>query len=623
MKLFKDMIANTDLNFKRKIQVSPIPKYSLEHDLKYGSGMTSKYGTLDRTTRDRTGSWSYFTNSPSSSIGTHYQYVHPSMMHPGARVVGGDFLPPSSTLTAVPASCCPPSSISSIPLQRSSLPGSPVRAFSRSSFLNFPSPSSYHQHSHSLMHPCPPSCPLYHQQNPLSTSYLSSQGPPYHHHHQLSHHHHPLYPRPLTFSNPDLRTPYRYSYQPAVHPLSASSAHQTSYLQHHHHPLTTSSLCSSPTHMCCKNPTCGQQPTTISTTTNPHDTASLFPSVSEITRPPYMEPTFNSVDKYDYNYDNYFRAKRDKLQPFFIRSAPPSRSATPVNGYFSSNLTSNNPFIPSPPPPTLVSTKTTGPSASAVKDILKGTTNTTSTSATAATTADTKQLFKNQLKYFIEERKNELGLGASYQPQTGSESDINALLTLYSNPPDPVKAKFPPPGMSAYQSVPQAYFDPSITSFTPMPGRRHSFGGAEYSYLTRGSPSPYPSFYASYNPPTASSLLHPVSASFSNIHTASSSQPHHHHHSLHQPHYLSSSSSLLPPPTSHHPTLHSTRPSSPYPRTLYGDDALDHALRGHQQLFRQQQHHSSNLGYPGSGPASTVTSEMLSGPYGASRFYYK
>src|SRR5439155_16261252 len=102
------------------------------------------------------------------------------------------------------------------------------------------------------------------------------------------------------------------------------------------------------------------------------------PSVSEITRPPYMEPTFDFVDKYDYNYDNYFRAKRDKLQPFFIRSAPPSRSATPVNGYFSSNLTSNNPFISSPPPPPLVSTKTTSASASAI-NVLKGTSNTTTT----------------------------------------------------------------------------------------------------------------------------------------------------------------------------------------------------------------------------------------------------
>lgn len=32
-----------------------------------------------------------------------------------------------------------------------------------------------------------------------------------------------------------------------------------------------------------------------------------FPSLTEVTRPTFLEPTYLSADRYDYNYDNYFR----------------------------------------------------------------------------------------------------------------------------------------------------------------------------------------------------------------------------------------------------------------------------------------------------------------------------
>lgn len=654
MRAIKDMITNTDLNLKRRMQVSPIPRYSMEHDFKFGS----KGATIDRSMAIT----SYFSGKAG---------------HPTASF---------------------PNSIH----QRSSLPGSPSRPLSRNSPLgsffgpsvgaanNMTASSSVNMCSDPCCTDpnCPANYPVLHHVT-ASSNYPSGR---------------------IAFSNPDLRigsnlnalqqsqgNNYRFSFQSQIHPdysIATPPRYVIGSHQHHHqHPNRTgqyysSSLCSSPTFMSGPlvqslagksflnsinhhahhghhHGTSSIGGTSITGTTianNANNTTKQFPSVSEITRPPFMEPTYNSVDKFEYNYDNFYKARRDKLQPFFrYSSAPPSRSTTPVNGFFASSINNfasianNNPFMTTghsmtPPPPASICS-----SGTLAGHLLNKTTGLTSTGKVVAANnanqqpsslvnpnltsknvnlnnlnTDTKQMFKSQLKYFIEERKGQLGMGSSYQPQTGSESDVTALLNLYSNPPDPVKGKFPPPGASTYQSVPQAYFDPKLTQFTPMMlSRRHSFGG-DTSLVYRGSPSPYPSFYDSYAPPTASSLLHqqqinlqqqqqlqhemqqlylqhpnlagmhhhhphhmyPRTTSYSYSNINSSSYPHSNyptHQMLHgqQPMYQSSSS-------------HPGRPSSPYPRnqTMYltGDDALDYALQ-HQPLSSGSSTvHPSHLG---------------------------
>ena len=620
MRALKDMITNTDLNFKRQIQVSPIPRYSREHDFKFGR----KTATIDRSM----GITSYLRGHPSSASIIHSNQVQRSLPDSPVRTLSrnspiGSFFGPSigaaNNLTASSTNICSDPTCSD--------------------------PN------------CPANFPVLHHVT-ASSNYPSGR---------------------IAFSNPDLRvgcnvnnwetSNYRYSFQPQIHAdysIATPPRYVTASHQHHHQHANQvgqyySSRCSSPGFCPSGGIKHGQHrqsslasflssinhqatnhhhpsssiatTTSVASTTNATtnvNSSKQFPSVSEITRPPFMEPTYNCVDKYDYNYDNFYRAKRDKLQPFFRYSPapPPSRSTTPVNDLLSNAFPggTKNPFIPTtisvtpPPPGSSICSKTTS-----VRDT---TTALTSSGKVVAANnqvghehernsdvnpslggknvnvnhGDTKQLFKKQLKYFIEERKGELGMPASFQPQTGSESDVTALLNMYSNPPDPVKAKFPPPGASTYQSVPQAYFDPKVASFTPMLTRRHSFGGEDPSLLYRASPSPFPSFYSSYAPPTASSLLHhhhdefshynhhqhhpqthhahlhhsyprTTSNSYSNIHA--SLYPHHHqyqHHYHNQPMCQGSCQS----------SCHTARPSSPYPQdtTMYltGDDALDYAL---------------------------------------------
>ena len=94
------------------------------------------------------------------------------------------------------------------------------------------------------------------------------------------------------------------------------------------------------------------------------------------------------------------------------------------------------------------------------------------------------------IRYFVEERKSALGLPADYEPQRGSESDLNALLTLYSHPPDPVMdpRRAPPPGAPTYQGVPQAYTQPPTLPMMYQQRRlRHQLG--ESSYYGGSSPS--------------------------------------------------------------------------------------------------------------------------------------
>ena len=326
----------------------------------------------------------------------------------------------------------------------------------------------------------------------------------------------------VTLSNPDLRAPYRYSFithQPpyATGPESAAASAAAAAgvrsdcsaccqrrHQHQQHSLF------SPSSICCMSPGAGgagggtsrccrhqllhrnSDPALTSTTTT-----SKFPSVSEITRPPFLDPSFNLIEKYEYNFDNYFKAKRDLLQPFYRSSAPGSRSGTPTT-----NVSLINPFISGTltPPPCSSALSNTTLASGMLNNSGRISRNRPMSQATAGncdhTIPDlegqeisTKSKFKNQLKYFVEERKGELGYNSTYQPQTGSVTDVNTLMNLYSDPPDPVRSRFPPPGVSAYQSVPQSYFDPNSTTFTSLrdpvpnvagtnfPRRRHSFGG--------------------------------------------------------------------------------------------------------------------------------------------------
>jgi len=83
-----------------------------------------------------------------------------------------------------------------------------------------------------------------------------------------------------------------------------------------------------------------------------------------------------------------------------------------------------------------------------------------------------KDIFKNEFKHLVKERKKMLQLSEvkSNLDQTqlisfnrNSESDLNALLHLYSYPPDPVLEHIPPPGAANFQGILQAYLHPSIT----------------------------------------------------------------------------------------------------------------------------------------------------------------
>lgn len=139
-----------------------------------------------------------------------------------------------------------------------------------------------------------------------------------------------------------------------------------------------------------------------------------------------------------------------------------------------------------------------------------------STSSTASSASNnnssTKDLFKSHLKNFSDDRKPDLSSLSALYAHGAAASDINALLAFYSSLPDPVKTKFPPPGLPTtfpvpVSPVPPAYFDPSVASFFSMLSQKNSFPGiggvgGRDSLLARASPSvpspPYPNFYASY-----------------------------------------------------------------------------------------------------------------------------
>lgn len=184
-----------------------------------------------------------------------------------------------------------------------------------------------------------------------------------------------------------------------------------------------------------------------------------FPSFSDVTRPPFLDPTYNLIDKYDYNYENYYRSKRDAIsRPYWTSSTAPSRPVTPADINTSPGIHTSK-YIDSDDP---------------------------------------KTAFKNQMKYFVQERKQALGgagtpgpYGGGYasgstaglmgETQTGSESDLNALLHLYSHPPDPVRDKFPPPGVPTYQSIPQAMINADQNVHNPR------LSGAAMNLINPGS----------------------------------------------------------------------------------------------------------------------------------------
>jgi hypothetical protein len=105
---------------------------------------------------------------------------------------------------------------------------------------------------------------------------------------------------------------------------------------------------------------------------------------------------------------------------------------------------------------------------------------------------------RRELRFFAQERKRELQeanderatyLGpyppAWHQQLSSSDSDLNALLDLWSHPPDPVRDRQPPAGASNLQRVPQYVLGTSGTSLhelRPSPTRRASYGcGAMYA----------------------------------------------------------------------------------------------------------------------------------------------
>lgn len=163
-----------------------------------------------------------------------------------------------------------------------------------------------------------------------------------------------------------------------------------------------------------------------------------------------------------------------------------------------------------------------------------------------------KVVFKNQLKYFVEERKNALGYPTDLTPQRGSESDLNALLHLYSHPPDPVKERFPPAGAPTYQSVPQAYVAQSEAPLL----RRHA------SYPTVWSPTGGFTY-----PPGSSDPLY--------IHSSSAAR---YNQYLTNPNYSAVTalhhypypSAVTDPTSAQHISSYASgqRPSSPYPRSV-------------------------------------------------------
>ena len=671
------MITSTDLNFRRKMQVSPVPRYNLEHELKFGPKSSTYFsdtlsssldqpfhfassskqtqqqqqqqqqqqstGQSNQSTRPSTPNYllhdhphhhtGHHSHHHPSSLPHHNLHSHPHHLHASnAAHHLHSHLPlhsqqqqHASHLNA--HSRRPRSSIFS------SLPGSPVHGYHRDSVFNFNNwrddcflPSMSNTSDRDVLRStgattttaagnnsghCVSCCPCCLNGEVCNDANCQCCNP------------YPGVPglpslttdingqTMHTSSVPDLRSS-AYSRIPSSSYLTASSTCNTgrhghisgSHMYQHlysRHGSSPPPPLSSLLH--CDTCTSNQLTNCTHLSTASVDTSKKFPSVSEITKPPFLDPTYNLIEKYDYNYDNYFKSKREKLFRPFFRSAPPSRSVTPdgltvISNYLTSSST--------PVPQLINNLSATNNGTTVIKSSAGGggpsgnsLTINPSSSATIASTGSTsivpaiannkeiidspKVVFKNQLKYFVEERKNALqaannsasccpsrsndyygkgisnnglnysssGVDSNQISTTvgGSESNINALLNMYSNPPDPVKSKFPPAGASTYQSVPQGCIDPSsVTCFTPLPssllhhhlhqqqhahhqhqqhnsliGRRHSFNGplgvgtsansSSSNYFShhhpsyRPSPSPYPAFYSSYEPPSASSLL--------------------------------------------------------------------------------------------------------------------
>lgn len=112
---------------------------------------------------------------------------------------------------------------------------------------------------------------------------------------------------------------------------------------------------------------------------------------------------------------------------------------------------------------------------------------------------------RRELRFFAQERKKEMQeaerderatyLGpyppAWHQQLSSSDSDLNALLDLWSRPPDPVRDRQPPAGAANLQRVPQYMLGTSGTSLhelRPTPTRRASYGcGGLYGPASRHS----------------------------------------------------------------------------------------------------------------------------------------
>ncbi|KAI1303598.1 hypothetical protein HDE_02178 [Halotydeus destructor] len=186
-----------------------------------------------------------------------------------------------------------------------------------------------------------------------------------------------------------------------------------------------------------------------------------FPSITDITKPPFLEPTYSSdrLDSYS-NYDQYYRTRQHQLQ---TRSeVVPLHQTRPVSSVPSASSYHR--------PSTATGTE---------RDNVDH---------------DPRSLFKKQLKYFVEERRDALDtvynrrhlvdhghldhVRSQHDHQGGhhggSDSDLNALMHLYSHPPDPTitPGRVPQAGYPAYQSVPQVYTSPVPPSSY---GRQHGY----------------------------------------------------------------------------------------------------------------------------------------------------
>ena len=148
---------------------------------------------------------------------------------------------------------------------------------------------------------------------------------------------------------------------------------------------------------------------------------------------------------------------------------------------------------------------------------------------------------RNELKYFTQERKRELLSGVDqngkplvgssatgggervtyigpyppvWQQLSSSESDLNALLDLYSRPPDPARDRQPPPGTNNYQRVPQYVLGgqgTSLQELRPLSARRASLNcmlGNRYNAY------PFTHEYNTYGQPAYGSSHHPESHTF-------------------------------------------------------------------------------------------------------------